>query len=386
MKVLFVTEASAQIGGGHVMRCLALATELACRGADVRFAVNEVAPLYVPSIARSRFPVETIATFGAAEAIAEHEGGVEAIICDSYSCDAEIERRFRPVARTIVVLDDLADRPHDCDLLIDTTYGRRREDYDGLTPPDAQILVGAGYALLRPEFLALREESLRRRAIGGGIKRILVSLGLTDVGGVTARVVAALSRLDLDAHINIVISPNASSRQDLERLAAKDARLMLHIDPPEIARLMAEADLAVGAGGTTSWERCCMGLPTVLLVLADNQRLVAQKLAEAGAALVAQGNADAVLEEMTAKVAALAGDRGLLSRISANAAKTVDGEGARRAASAILTPYRMRAATIDDAKFFSNGVMIRSPAPRVTTVSLCVDSRPDLTRGPRNFR
>ena len=267
------------------MRCLTLAGELARDGADVRFTVNEDAPRFAPSLQRSGFPFTAVRTLAEGLEIAARQNGVDAFVCDFYALDAEIERSLRATAAKIVVIDDLANRPHDCDLLIDTTFGRSTEDYRGLVPPGAVMLAGARYALLRPEFAALRDELLARRAAGGGVERILVSLGLTDVGGITARVVAALleTELNAQAQIDVVIGPMAQSRAELEAMAARNTRMELHIDPPDMARLMANADVAIGGGGTTSWERCCLGLPTVLVVLADNQRLIASKLGKVGA-------------------------------------------------------------------------------------------------------
>ncbi|HXN88452.1 MAG TPA: UDP-2,4-diacetamido-2,4,6-trideoxy-beta-L-altropyranose hydrolase, partial [Methylocella sp.] len=186
MRVLFLTEAAAHIGGGHLMRCLTLAGELARGGAEVRFAVNKDAPRFAPSLERTGFAFTTVRALSDAAEIAARQGDADTIVCDSYNFDAELELSLRTIAAKIIVIDDLANRPHNCDLLIDATFGRGARDYRDLVSPETVILAGARYALLRPEFAALRDESLVRRAVGGGVKRILVSLGLTDIGGITA--------------------------------------------------------------------------------------------------------------------------------------------------------------------------------------------------------
>jgi UDP-2,4-diacetamido-2,4,6-trideoxy-beta-L-altropyranose hydrolase len=332
LSIAFLCDASSRIGGGHVMRCLTLAEELAGGPATVRFAVNQDAPHVVPSLERAGFSFTTGRTLMEAAQIAGRQGRFNAVICDSHEIDAKIERSLRKMAAKVVAIDDLANRPHECDLLIDATYGRSAEDYRDLVPSGAVILAGTRHALLRPEFAALRDESLARRATGGAVERILVSLGLTDIGGMTARVVAALVETELKAQIDVVIGPAAQSRTAVEALATRDSRVELHIDPPNMTRIMANADIAIGAGGTSSWERCCLGLPTVLVVLADNQRVIADNLGEVGAVRPIHPLPDSGLDEMMTSVISLADDVIIRRRMTKIAAGIVDGRGAERVA------------------------------------------------------
>lgn len=337
LSIAFLCNASARIGGGHVMRCLALAEELAGGRATVRFAVNQDAPLVVPSLERSGFSFTTGRTLMEAARNASRQGGVDAVICDSYEIDAKIERSLRKMAARVVAIDDLANRPHDCDLLIDAIYGRSAEDYRDLVPHGATICAGAHYALLRREFAARRATSLARRAMSEGVARVLVSFGLTDIGGVTALVVAALLDTKLKAQIDVVVGPAAQSLIALTNMAARNSRLALHVDPMDMARLMTNADIAIGAGGVSSWERCCLGLPTVLAVVADNQRVIAEKLGEAGAVWLALGAGEELVAEITRKVMELSNDASARSRMNGAAALIVDGRGATRVAEAICT-------------------------------------------------
>jgi UDP-2,4-diacetamido-2,4,6-trideoxy-beta-L-altropyranose hydrolase len=337
LSIAFLCDASSRIGGGHVMRCLTLAEELAGGRATIRFAVNQDAPLVVPSLERAGFSVTTGRTLMEAAQIAGRQGGVDAIICDSYEIDAKIERSLRKMAAKVVAIDDLANRSHACDLLIDASCGRSAEDYRDLVPPGATVCVGAHYALLRQEFATLRETSLARRAIDRGTERVFIAFGLTDIGGVTARVVAALLHTELKAQIDVVVGPAAQSRTAVEAMATRDSRVELHIDPPNMARIMANADIAIGAGGTSSWERCCLGLPAVLVVLADNQRVIAGKLSEAGAVWLALGASEDLIAEITRKVMELSNDASARRRMAGAAAMIVDGRGATRAAEAIYT-------------------------------------------------
>src|SRR6056297_1051342 len=164
MKITIVTEASALIGGGHVMRCLTLAAV----GFETLIADDPVSSRGL-QVAPS-----------------------DLVIVDSYRSDRHFERALRDKTGSIAVIDDLAERVHDCDLLIDTTWGRAVSDYEGLVPKRATVLAGASYALLRPEFVQARRAALDARAGRSGRLRCLISLGLTDVGGITAAIVRAL--------------------------------------------------------------------------------------------------------------------------------------------------------------------------------------------------
>jgi UDP-2,4-diacetamido-2,4,6-trideoxy-beta-L-altropyranose hydrolase len=333
MKTVFRLDATAAIGGGHAMRCLTLAYELARGGAECLFLVNETAVDWAPALARSPFARQLAGPDGAADAdiiLGWANGPSDIAIVDSYSLDARYERELRRAARKIMVIDDLADRPHDCDVLLDSMLGREPADYAGLVSNETQMLLGPAYAMLRPEFAALRGASLSRRHASTGIKRILVSLGLTDVGGITARVVEALRDLKLAADVDVVIGAMAQSRVQLVAMGADWPKLHLHIDPPDMAKLMVDADLAIGAGGTTTWERCCLGLPTIMLVLADNQRLVAERLAAAGAVL-----GFAAIAEIGAAVGELAKDANFLRTLSLRSSEVCDGAGTARVLAAL---------------------------------------------------
>jgi UDP-2,4-diacetamido-2,4,6-trideoxy-beta-L-altropyranose hydrolase len=336
-RAIFRADASSSVGGGHVIRCLTLAKHLVSSGWVVGFACTAETLTIVPSLAAHVELLE--AADGSsldAQALARRwPSGCEVLIVDHYSLGARFETACRGWAARIVAIDDLADRHHDCDLLIDATPTRAVSDYDNLTPAGALVLTGADYALLRPKFATERQEALPRRAELEKVERIFVSLGLTDMHGVTEPVARALLGMDATFLIDVVIGGVSPSRAALEELAAHEPRLFVHVDPPDIAKLMAKADIAIGAGGTTSWERCCLGLPTVLLVLADNQRLVAASLQKVGAAVLASSAPNQVIADIVAHVSRLADDGRLLRRMAAAAALLVDGRGSERAVIAI---------------------------------------------------
>lgn len=282
-RILIRCDAGRRLGGGHVMRCLTLAQALASRGASVTFACSAETFETVPTLGTSGFPAITLdAPLEAAELVATGQRW-DAMVVDHYRLDARHEAVLRQAAPVILVLDDLADRSHDCDILLDQTVGREPSDYAALVAPGTDLLLGAEYALLGPEFARARPAALAARAQARPVSRIFVSLGMTDIGGVTAPAVAAVLAAGLEAEIAVAVGARAQSLPELRALAAADRRVVLHLDCTEVCGLMEASDLAIGAGGMTSWERCCLGLPTIMLVLAENQRENAIRLARLGA-------------------------------------------------------------------------------------------------------
>lgn len=227
------------------------------------------------------------------------------LIADHYAIDERWERELRPVYDRLMVIDDLADRVHECDLLLDQNLGRQPADYANLIPEHSRILAGQQYALLRPEFAVQRPYSLARRAIPD-LKRLLVTLGGVDTGNATYQVLNALTQspLPTDCHITAVIGSQSPSLDQVRALAARMPwTTEVLVDVSDMAKLMAESDLAIGAAGTTAWERCCLGLPTLTIVLADNQRRGAEALAACGAAFIL--GLDSLASELPEKLALL---------------------------------------------------------------------------------
>ena len=338
--ILFRCDASPEIGGGHVMRCLTLANALAARGCAVRFACASGSAQAVWALGASGYArLDLDDPFDPAEVEAKAGAGHHTIVVDHYGLGQAYERRLRRLGERVLVIDDLVDRAHDCDILVDQSLGRSRHAYRELIPPQAVALTGSTYAMVRPEFAKARAVALARHRVACPGQRILISLGLTDVGGISEQVTRALLARRPDLDIDVALGASAPSRAGLETLATENARLRLHVDTTHIAELMSAADLAIGAGGTTSWERCCLGLPTVLLVLACNQMEVGRSLEACGAvalatdAASAAATADAVLASPDAR-----------ARMAASTAAIIDGRGTERIVDHLLqlSPERPR--------------------------------------------
>lgn len=249
---------------------------------------------------------------------------------DHYALDARWEGVLRPHCERILVLDDLADRPHACDVLLDQNLGRHAQDYAHLVPTHCQLLIGPQYALLRPEFASLREHSLRRRQ-APQLQRLLITMGGVDQANATAAVLAALRTCPLpeDCHITVVMGPHAPWLAQVQNLAATlpwTTEVQVNVD--NMAQLMADSDVAIGAAGSTSWERCCLGLPTLMLVLAENQRGVAKSLHSAGAA-VSLGDVQGVSNRLASAVSAMLASK-KRAAIASAASTLCDGRGAQR--------------------------------------------------------
>jgi len=218
-----------------------------------------------------------------AESLAAHwPDGCDLLVVDDYTLHAEDETPYRSWARRLFIIDDLADRRHDCDLLLDPTLGRAPTAYDGLTPRHSVIFHGPHYALLRPEFAAARDltETVPES------NRMLVMMGATDPGNATAKALAALR--GAGCTIDVVLGAGAPHLEAVRALALEmEEQVTLHvgIDAAAMSNLMARATLAIGAAGSGAWERCALGLPSILVVIAQNQRDVASSLNARGAAL-----------------------------------------------------------------------------------------------------
>ncbi len=316
MRVLFLPEYGEQIGGGHVMRCLTLAGELSRRGATCAFAVQPAAR-----------PV--IAAFAEGMPIVAEDWPADIAILDGYGYTAADEQAFGGRGMKVAVFDDVL-RSHACDLIIDSGLGRTADDYPG----PARVLAGVTYSPVRPEFASVRADARARRAEGGS--RLLVSLGLTDVGGITARVLDLLIRLSGWEAMDVVLGDRAASLDDVRSLAAADPRIAVYVNARNMADLTASADFAIGAGGGSQWERAVVGVPTLLLILAPNQQAIARQLEALRAALVLDVAAPDFDQRFAEAFTRLAADSALRAALSRHGQALFDGKGVERVAEAVL--------------------------------------------------
>lgn len=334
IRATFVTAASPKIGGGHVLRCLALAEALAALGVQSRFATDRITRDTVGLLGASGFDViETPPSEAHRHPVARE---TEIVIFDGYGLDRGVEQRWQRLARVRVAIDDLANRPHACDVLVDHAAGRRATEYAALVPAGCAVLAGPSFALLRPQFAGLRMQALARRSAYPP-RRVLIAMGLTDVGGVTRLSVEAVRHSGLMLSVDVVTGQTAGSLPWLREQARGGAlRLYVDLDAFGMAELMVQADIAIGSGGGTSLERCCLGLPSLVIMVADNQRSSVSSLVQAGAVSLVGALPETTPQRIAASLSSLAEDHAALVAQSHAAAAVVDGEGANRVCRAVL--------------------------------------------------
>ena len=335
-------DASAQLGTGHLMRCLTLADALHERGARLRFICGPLPATQahlvqdrgyeLASLPAEASSTETLDAAGSASALAGERW--DWIVVDRYALGAAWEGAMRRHAARILVIDDLADRDHDCDLLLDQNYlpeGEAR--YRGRVPAGCRLLIGPWFALLRPEYRQYRDRLVTRPQ---RVVRLLVFFGGTDPQGMTEMALDAVSSPELDGLlVDVVYAGEATRRSRIEARAALRPGTTVHGPRPHLADLMAQADLSLGGGGATSWERMCLGLPSLVITLADNQRAVAAWLQAQGLARVVGDAATVTIADIRSALIDDVRREGPNPAV-AEAMRLCDGRGTGRVADAMM--------------------------------------------------
>ena len=358
MRVAFRVDAAIWIGIGHVMRCLTLAEELHSKGVEVSFVCRGHVGQMGDVIMKRGFEVSILPSQNAERVISngvtdysswlgvtwqrDADETIDAIsgnsldwlITDHYGIDHRWHERVRPYTQKIMAIDDLANRKLDCALLLDQTAGRRRSEYQPLLPQYSHQLLGASYALLRPEFDELRQRALDKRQGTESIQRILIFLGGVDSRGWTLQAIQSVANISWPSlpEVDVVISERSPHYTAVEGWIKESGfPFTLHADVPDMAQLMLDVDLAIGAGGTTSWERCALGLPTLLKVISKNQRQIANTLTEVGAVELWQTQYD-----LRNKLSGLMWDLDSWRKMSERASKVCDAAGSARVVETIF--------------------------------------------------
>jgi UDP-2,4-diacetamido-2,4,6-trideoxy-beta-L-altropyranose hydrolase len=351
-RIVFRADGNDAIGSGHLQRCLTLARRLRDWGCDCSFVCGSAPHNFNALVSDSGFVISEIEAGSQLEDAASTIEAVsefarfDVLVVDHYGLGAEWEKSLRAHADKIIVIDDLANREHDCDLLLDPAPGSAAR-YDGLVPSHCQKLLGPRYAMLRPEFAEYRDAD---RRVAEKVERILISFGGVDPDNLSAIAIAVVRGQLPEAAIDVVLTKLSPHRQSLLNLAKDDAKLAIHVDARNMAELMLAADIAIGAGGSTSWERACLGLPSIVVVIADNQAATAKALVEAGCALAVKSGHD-FTDQLTRAIQTLRDSSGLRTLMRAAAMQTVDGRGTDRVARAILPAVlQMREATAEDSR------------------------------------
>jgi UDP-2,4-diacetamido-2,4,6-trideoxy-beta-L-altropyranose hydrolase len=346
-RIVFRTDASLTIGTGHVMRCLTLADALSKRGADVLFVCREhdgnLGDLIVErGFALTRLPVgngvnrakdapphaDWLGASWQEDAEQTHSAMTRAsvrpdlLVVDHYALDQRWELALRSAVGRICVIDDLADRHHECDLLLDQSLHDSPETrYSGLVNASARLFVGPRYALLRPEF-----DDVAIRMRDGGLRRMLIFLGGIDPSNEALKVVSALRALGQETpSATFVLGRANPNARHVHRIAHGSTAINIVDSTAGMAKLMAEADLGVGTCGGAAWERCAVGLPSLVVVNADNQRDDARILHALGAVRNLGDAATTTIERWVDEIRAIKNDPAGLMNMSRAAYAIVRG-------------------------------------------------------------
>jgi len=367
MRVAIRADASINIGTGHIMRCLTLAEELKLKGVEVLFICRELVG-HLADITRDK-GFETLLLPGiSGEGDSEENNWLcvpwdqdaeetnkalsgerhwDWLVIDHYGIDERWEKRQRNNAEKIMVIDDLANRTHDCDVLLDQNYYEDMEfRYQGKIPELCRSLIGPEYALIRTEFSEQRKKLSHR---DGVVKKILVFFGGIDVVNMTEKVIDAIIELNIqNIIISIVIGEKNPHKEKLSLKCSQLNNIVLHIQVSNMAEMMADADLCVGGGGSTTWERCCLGLPALAWSIADNQKKLLKDSAKAGL-VYAPDCENPTVKQISNHLSALLQNSMMCMHMSATGLEMIDAKGSARVANILLKHnIKFRSVELDD--------------------------------------
>lgn len=380
MLVVIRTDAATRIGSGHLMRCLTLAEALREKGATVEFICREHPGHLCDLLAERHFvvhrlpaePADYIAPAGAlahanwlgcdwthdaaqcvallqarqeaAELAAAASGSADPasaasamqpdwLIVDHYAIDYRWQRVLRAQVKHLMVIDDLADRQHDCDVLLDQNMVPELEKrYKNRVPPDCTCLLGPHYALLQPLYASMHQQQVKKQ---DRPQRILAFFGGVDQHDLSGKALEAFLSLGRDeVQFDLVLAGQYAGRNRVETIAQGHANVHLYSRLPTLAPLMAQADLALGAGGSTTWERLCMGLPTLVVTLAENQIESAEEQQRCGWIRIL-GHVDQISVASFTEALQRAFDEGVAALVPGDLSGVVDGNGVMRVMDAI---------------------------------------------------
>jgi UDP-2,4-diacetamido-2,4,6-trideoxy-beta-L-altropyranose hydrolase len=323
---------------GHVMRCRALAAAFREQGWSSVFAMSEASAMLFAEDTPIVAPDGLAGAAAINAAIVQQNAGC--LVVDHYGLDAEFEREAAKCGALTIAIDDLANRPHDCDLLVDSNPGRTATDYAEYTVARTKLLLGGGYALLRKEF-AMRRRSPNEDA-RSSVQHVVIATGGADPDNVSARLLEVAPRLKIAGMKTTLIVGQANPHQADLIEAGHAAGADVICNPRNPVALMASADIAISGAGTTCLEFACLGVPTVALILADNQRAVAKAIRDAGAGWIIDDGPPFDAKRVADVVISIATDAVARKRMGAAGQAMIDGGGATRVAAEAVRLYAVR--------------------------------------------
>jgi UDP-2,4-diacetamido-2,4,6-trideoxy-beta-L-altropyranose hydrolase len=262
----FSCEASLEIGTGHVMRSMVLAEKLQENDWNCFFVTSKNSQELIKKL--DKFQIIDPQEFF------NNPLNCDLLVVDNYDLDENYEKHFRQCVKKILVIDDLANRRHCCDFLIDQNFGTKEENYKNLVNESCKIFVGTDYAILRPEFYNLREKALEKRFQTKNIKKILVNFGGSDLKNHSLSALKMIENSSFVGEVDVVLGFNAIHFEVILDFSIKSKNKINVHRQANMSEIIFEADMAVAAGGSSVWERLCLALPSYLIKIADNQEKI----------------------------------------------------------------------------------------------------------------
>lgn len=303
MNIVFRVDSSVQIGSGHLMRCLTLAKRYRKeQQANIFFIMRALDGNMADLIIKNNFKVISLPKMEKDSSLKGYEkwlsvkgnvdaqqtineikkiNSVELLVIDHYAIDEAWESLIRSYVKKIMVIDDLANRKHDCDILLDqNSYLDKDTRYRGLVPENCKLLLGAEHAILREEFYEAKKHQRKR---DGVVRNIMIFFGGSDPSNETMKALHAFKRLNRsDIIVNVIVGGSNQHKGEVEKYCQQYKNINYYCQVDNMADFMNEADLAIGAGGTTTWERCFLNLPAIVIAIAENQVKICEDCAKQG--------------------------------------------------------------------------------------------------------
>jgi UDP-2,4-diacetamido-2,4,6-trideoxy-beta-L-altropyranose hydrolase len=355
MKIIIRVDSSIKMGSGHVMRCLTLSEALRKNDARVEFICMEHKGSLISLINGKGFIVHKVPVTYQEKSDLDHSSWLGAtwrkdaeashdflkeikadwLIVDHYGLDIQWEIMLRPLVNKIMVIDDLADRQHDCDLLLDQNFYLEQNRYAELVPQNCQQLIGLDYLLLRQEFFDARQKLSKKRR---HIRRVLVFFGGSDITNETGKSLAAIIELnDNDLIFDVIIGSGNKHQKEIKKIVSGIPTANLHIQTENMAELMLSADLFIGAGGSVTWERCFLKLPGIVITLADNQVQAMKDLEEKEVVYYLGKSTDIGKFEICEAIKLFLNNPQLRDKLLNNCHKLIDGQGTDRVTNILMS-------------------------------------------------
>ena len=333
---VFRVSASSKIGGGHVARCLSLAAGLSEIGWDCVFASESETAKIMPIVNNYKgivIPKNGILNETSfIEKFLEKQASI--LIVDHYQRGRKFQEKARSWAKNIMVIDDLANRPHDADLLLDQSGGRAATNYSGLVSSKCKLMLGPKFSLLRKDFstppISPKKSSVKKTPC------IFISMGATDENNLTTPILKTLLHIAPQANVDILLSNGAPHIKKVKEICAKLGNVKLHVNVPNPVKIMSNATFAIGTTGINLWERCALGLPSIIFAVAENQLLNASYVVKHGGGILAGSSSKIDRDILANSILKIIQNGQCLETMATAARKICDGKGVSRVVKEII--------------------------------------------------